>query len=136
MSGLPRTEAYLNRRHPPAPRRSSVWADITRDPKTGHTVAKDYFKALSFYGGLLYLLVLVPAVVLLTDPHLVLPIEPGVVMILLAFGLVGAKIVDNYLNRKTADDSGQPLAVPTPDAIPPEVMPQVANPNAPIAPQP
>jgi hypothetical protein len=101
----------------------SVWADITTDPRTGHTVAKDYFKAVSFYGGIFYLLVLVPVVVLLTDPHIVLPMEPGVAMILLAFGLQGAKILDNYLNRKTADDSGNPLATPPPGFVPP-LMPQ------------
>lgn len=116
----------------PAPRtKRSVWYDITKDPKTGHTVAKDYFKAVSFYGGIFYLLVLVPTVVLLTEPHLVLPIEPGVVMLLLAFGLVGFKIIDNYLNRKTADDAGNPLVVPPPGIVPP-LMPQ--GPDGPIPP--
>lgn len=122
----------------PQPRRQSrppkgIWADITRDPKTGHTVAKDYFKAVSFFGGLFYLLALIPAVVLLTDEHVVLPEAPGITMVLLAFGLVGAKIIDNYLNRKTADDSGNPLVAPPPGVTPP-LMPQA--PNGPIVPSP
>jgi len=30
----------------------SIWADITKDPKTGHTVARDFFKAMAFAGAL------------------------------------------------------------------------------------
>jgi hypothetical protein len=78
----------------------SIWRDITTDPKTGHTVAKDLYKAQSFYAGLFYLLVLVPGVVLVTPAHLVLPIEPGLALVTLAFGFQTLKEVSRYFNRK------------------------------------
>ena len=110
----------------------STWTDITTDPKTGHTVAKDLYKAQSFYAGLLYLLVLVPGVVVLTPAHLVLPIEPGLALVTLAYGLQTLKEVSNYFNRKTADGAGQPLTEP--GTAPPVAMPQVLNPNFPPPP--
>ena len=107
----------------------SVWADITRDPVTGHTVAKDLYKALSFFAGLGYLLVLVPTVVLLTPANLVLPLEPGMALVTLAFGFQTLKEVSRYFQRKTADSAGQVLVEP--GTVPPVVMPQVLNPNFP-----
>ncbi len=105
----------------------STWKDITCD-KDGHVVAKDLYKAQSFYAGLFYLLVLVPAVVLLTPSSLVLPIEPGLALVTLAFSIQVIKEVSNYFNRKTADSYGQVLAEPGTDPVQP--MPQTYNPNA------
>ena len=109
----------------------SVWHDLTRDPKTGAVIAKDYYRALSFFGGLVYELGLTPAVVLVTKEHIIIPQEPGITMILLAFGLTGAKVLDNYLNRQTADASGNPLAVPPPGDTPPPNMSQQPGSPAP-----
>lgn len=105
----------------------SVWKDITTDPRTGHTVAKDLFKAQAFYAGLFYLLLLVPATKLWL--HEDLTTAPGVLLLGLAFGVQALKEGSNYLNRKTADDSGNPLMQAGTEQAP-------ATPNLPLGPQP
>lgn len=111
-----------------------TWPEITTDPKTQRTVAKDYFKAIAFFAGLLYLLVLVPGIVLLTPSHLVLPLEPGIALVMLAFGLQALKEGSNYLNRKTRDADG-PLYEPGPP--PQDIAPQVPIPHEqPVVPAP
>ncbi|GGF26344.1 hypothetical protein GCM10011383_42340 [Hymenobacter cavernae] len=101
--------------------------DITTNAKTNHVVALDLFKALSFFAGLFYFLLLVPTVILVTPSHLVLPMEPGFFLTANGFGLQVVKEGAKYLARKTADDQGNPLATPTSVEPPcePKLMPQV-----------
>ncbi|UPL50538.1 hypothetical protein [Hymenobacter sublimis] len=87
------------------------WKDITQD-KNGHTVAKDLFKALAFFAGLVYMFVLVPAIILVTPNHLVLPLEVGVTLLGAGLSLEIVKEVKGYYQRKTADGTGEPLADP------------------------
>lgn len=103
------------------------WRDITQDPRTHHVVAKDLYKAISFFAGLFYLLVLVPAVVMLTSNRLVLPLESGMALVTLAFGLQTLKEVASFFNRRTKDAKGYPLVEPGPPNQP--LMPQVDSPS-------
>lgn len=106
------------------------WADITQSPP-GHTVAKDLFRAQAFYAGLFLCFWIAYA-----DYQKGRPIsaEPALFLIGYALGVQGLKMYEKYQNRKTADDAGNPLAVPNPPGYVPGVMPQVENPNAPINP--
>jgi hypothetical protein len=117
-------------------RRSTVWRDITTDHQTGHTVFKDWSKAISFLAGLVYLFVLVPGVLLLTawlrpeKEPIVLPVEVGVA--LLGTGLT-TQLIKEYFgqrNRKTQDEDGA-LATAQGEQ-PPPLMPQ----GPPVAPPP
>jgi hypothetical protein len=110
-------------------RRSTVWRDITTDHKTGHTVFKDWSKAISFLAGLVYLFLLVPTVLLLTawlrpeKEPIVLPVDVGVA--LLGTGLT-TQLIKEYFgqrNRKTQDEDGA-LATAEGNPVPPPLMPQ------------
>ncbi|MBX0290102.1 hypothetical protein K3G63_06610 [Hymenobacter sp. HSC-4F20] len=101
--------------------------EITQD-KNGHTVAKDLFKALAFFAGLVYLFLMVPAIILLTPTHIVLPLEIGVTLLGSGLSLEIVKEVKGYYQRKTADSENNALATPAsvePPATNPELMPQV-----------
>lgn len=103
-----------------------TWKEITTD-KNGHTVAKDLFKAVAFFSGLIYLFVLVPAIILLTPNHIVLPLEVGVTLLGSGLSLEVIKEVKGYYQRKTQDDNAAPLATPSSIEPPddPILMPQV-----------
>jgi hypothetical protein len=49
-----------------------------------------------------------------------------------SLGAAGLKVYENYQNRRTATDAGQPLVEP--GFSPPTPMPQPTNPNVPPAP--
>ncbi|SNR92821.1 hypothetical protein [Hymenobacter mucosus] len=106
-----------------------TWRDITVDTRTGHTVAKDLFKATAFYVG-----VSLCCFIAYADFNKGRPISPEPALFLLAYslGAAGLKVYENYANRKTATDAGQPLTEP--GYSPPIPMPQVPNPNVPPAP--
>lgn len=106
------------------PAKHSVWKDITTDHQTGHTVAKDLFKAQAFYLGAFYLVVLMPVAKLVF--HEDLTTAPGMLLLGLAFGVQALKEGSNYLNRKTADDSGNPLMQAGTETAP-------ATPNVPLS---
>lgn len=115
----------------------SVWSNITQDAN-GHTNAKDYFKALSFYAGLVYLFVLVPGVIglclWLRAEHepVILPLEIGLILLGNGVSMQAIKEVSGYFARKSADGNAQPLAKPgyTPPDGNADMMPQPFNPNA------
>jgi hypothetical protein len=115
----------------------SAWSNITKDAN-GHTVAKDYFKAISFFAGLIYLVILVPAVILLClkfrpeHEPVILPIEIGVTLLGSSAYFQAAKEFSAYFARKSADGNAQPLSKPgaTPPDGPADMMPQPFNPNA------
>lgn len=101
------------------------WADITQNPP-GHTVAKDLFRATSFYCGLVLCFWIAFA-----DYRHGREISPETALFLLgyALGTQGLKMYEKFQNRRTADDKGNPLAVPDPPGYTPPLMPQEENPN-------
>jgi hypothetical protein len=112
-----------------------VWLDITTDVNTKHTVAKDLYKALAFFAGLLYLVFLLPLVYILSavwcPPErqpLLLPSDVGFILLGIGTSIQVLKEVSGYFGRKTADASGQVLTEP--GSTPPKPMPQALNPNA------
>ena len=98
-----------------------IWTDITKH--NGVYVAKDVFKALAFFTGLGICI----GSAISSGYGLQISTEPAVLLLLLSFGLQTGKAVENYFQRRTADDNGSPLAVPSsvPDA--PVLMPTVAD---------
>lgn len=106
----------------------SIWADLTKNPKTGHYVAKDVFRTLSFFAGLLLCFVVAAADVYGGGREV--SAEPALFLLAFALGAQGLKQYEVQQNRRTADANGQPLAVPDPPAPAPSIMTQVDNPNA------
>jgi hypothetical protein len=96
------------------------------NPRTGLPSGKSVFATLSFVAGIGMALFAVWA-----DYDAGRPIDKTAVLLLLGNGalLAGYKIYQQQANRRTADEAGQPLAVPPPESEPPAVMPQVENPN-------
>lgn len=103
------------------------WNDLILNPSTGKISQKNLFGVMGFYVG-----TVICAIVVLTE--LARGEKPDTsTMALLSLnglGLTALKIWQNYQNRQTATDAGQPLAAPPPGEVPP-IMPQVPNPNAP-----
>lgn len=108
------------------------WRDITTDPVTGHTIAKDLFKAQAFYAGLLLCFVSAGSDVWGRGREV--SIEPALFLLAYALGAQGLKEYGKFQDRRTADANGQPLAVPNPPGDVPAVMTQTPNPNMPLAP--
>ena len=105
-----------------------IWTDITQNRETGHYVALDVFKAVSFWTGIWMLIFEVAAFVIW---HVDVPTEPAIILLILAFGLQNSKFVQSYFARKTADGYGNALATRnSTEALPalnPELMPQSPN---------
>lgn len=105
-----------------------TWREITQD-SAGHTVAKDLFKALSYIGGIVYLFLLVPFILLKTG--ITLPIEVAIILLGNGLSLDVIKEVKNYNLRRTADGTGAPLA--TQDSVlPPSAGPEIMPTTAPV----
>jgi hypothetical protein len=109
-----------------------IWSDLTKNPTTKHYVAKDVFRTLSFVAGLLLCFVVAAADVYGGGREV--SAEPALFLLAFALGAQGLKQYEVQQNRRTADENGNPLAVPDPPADPPPIMRQVPNPNAPISP--
>ncbi|GAA4393647.1 hypothetical protein [Hymenobacter koreensis] len=107
------------------------WRDITENPP-GHTVAKDLFRAQAFYAGLALCFIKAGADVVANRD---VSAEPAIFLLGYALGVQGLKMYEKYQDRKTADDKGNPLAVPNPPGYTPPIMDQVPNPNAPHTPE-
>ncbi len=104
------------------------WDDLLLNPQTGKVSAKNLFAAASFVVGIALSIMAVWA-----DVQEHRPVEKSAILLLLGNGglLAGMKVYQQQANRRTADEAGQPLAVPPPTTEVPSVMPQVENPNAP-----
>ncbi|GAB2958911.1 hypothetical protein GCM10027048_27590 [Hymenobacter coalescens] len=105
------------------------WDVLIENPATGKASSKNLFTVLGFYVAIvLTVCITVARIREGKDPDwtVILPLT------IQALGLTSAKIVQGYLNRKTATDTGQPLAEP--GTNPPVPMPQPYNPNAPVGP--
>ena len=108
-----------------------IWNDITKNPKTGHYIALDLFKAVCFVAGVFLTLFSAVAKFLLVwmviyadysmrwinvDP----PLAPGIILIGFGLGAQAGKIINTYLGRLTMDGNSNPLAtVATADVSPP-----------------
>ena len=107
------------------------WEDLVVNPQTGKPSAKNLFAAISFIVGIAGAIASMAAD--LYEHRL-----PNLTAVLLLLGngglLAGMKVYQSQANRRTADEAGQPLAVPQPADHAPEVMPQIENPNAPNSP--
>lgn len=106
-----------------------IWCNITQDA-TGHYVALDTFKAISFGCGILHFMVVHPVAEIFYDKDI--SQDAGYWLTSLAFGLQFVKLGASYVKRLTADAQGNPLATPAsvePPATEPELMP-VAAPGA------
>lgn len=110
-----------------------TWADITTDPRTGHTVAKDLFKAWAFVVGVLLVVGAAVADYLAGRP---VGIDGAVLLLSFAFGITLTKSVSEYFSRRTADGNNNPLAVPgtTEPPAEPVLMPQGPAPSPTISP--
>jgi hypothetical protein len=106
----------------------TIFRDITTNPQTGHYVALDVFKAISFVLGCL----------LLIDAQLHgRNVEPALISLFLSYGLQNSKMVSKYFDRKTADGNGQPLvqsgtqeAPVDPVVVTPTIMPKADDQEA------
>lgn len=78
----------------------TIFRDITTSPTTGHYVALDLFKALSFITGL---------GLMVYDTVAGKSVEPGLILLFLAYGLQNSKMVSKYFDRRTADGNGNAL---------------------------
>jgi hypothetical protein len=128
---MSRTDTYPQpqvRRHLPAAKAKpvqagSMWADLTKDPKTGHYVFKDVARVLTLLVG-----VSIVACAAWADYQAKRPIslEGAGILLTYALGVGIQKTYENQQNRRTADDNGNPLAVPGTSEPPgePEIMPQ------------
>lgn len=98
------------------------------NPRTGQPSGKSVFATLSFVAG-----IGIAVFSAFVDWQAGRPVNPVHGLLLLGNGalLAGYKIYQQQANRRTADEAGQPLAVPPPEQAPPPVMEQVPNPNAP-----
>lgn len=98
------------------------WNDLILNPLTGKVSSKNLFGAVGYIVGIGLACVAVGA-----DIYEHRPVSTTTILLLLAngLGLVTAKIVQAYLNRKTKDEDG-PLTQPQPPAPPtePQLMPQ------------
>ncbi len=103
------------------------WNDLILNPQTGKISQKNLFGVMGFYVG-----TVLTAIIVLSQLARDQSPDWGVVGLLTAngLGLTALKIWQNYQNRQTATDTGQPLAAPPPGEVPP-IMPQIPNPNAP-----
>lgn len=119
--------AFLTNKRTPAAPRASMWADLTKDHKTGHYVYKDLSKVVAFVLGCGLVLFAAYA-----DYRAGRPVGEWGTVILLSYALgIGAlKYKELQENRRTADENGNPLAVPGSAEPPstPEVMPQKPQP--------
>lgn len=104
------------------------WDVLIMNPQTGKPSGKNLFASVSFMVGIGLAIQSVQA-----DVRAGRPVEKTAILLLLGNGglLAGMKVYQMQANRRTADDAGQPLAVPPPDEGRPLIMPQVPNPNAP-----
>jgi hypothetical protein len=102
------------------------WEELILNPQTGKPSAKNLFAAMSFVIGIGGAVASIVADIV---EHR--PVEKTAILLLLSNGsiLAGLKVYNMQLNRRTADETGQPLAVPPPATETPVVMPQVVNPN-------
>lgn len=103
------------------------WETLIENPATGKPSLKNMAATVGFIVGI----GLASAVVVVQLWQGRQP-DTAAIMLLLAngLGLSALKVYQQQLNRRTADEAGQPLAVPPPADHAPEVMPQVENPNA------
>jgi hypothetical protein len=109
----------------------TIFRDITTNPQTGHYVALDVFKAISFVLGCS----------LLIDAQLHgRSVEPALISLFLSYGLQNSKIVAKYFDRKTADSAGNPLvqagtqeAPAEPVVVAPTVTPKADGQEIPLA---
>jgi hypothetical protein len=109
------------------------WNELILNPATGKISQKNLFGVMGFYvGTVLTATIIIKQLIDGKNP------DWGVVSLLTAngLGLTALKIWQNYQNRQTATDAGQPLAAPLPPGEVPPIMPQIINPNAPANEQP
>jgi hypothetical protein len=106
------------------------WDDLILNPQTGKISQKNLFGVMGFYIG-----TVLSAIVILTQLRRNQPVDTSALVLFTVngLGLSGLKIYQTQANRRTADEAGQPLAVPPPEEGTPPIMPQVPNPNAPQA---
>lgn len=102
------------------------WSELIINPQTGKPSAKNLFAAMSFVIGIAGAIASIVADIV---EHR--SVEKAAILLLLTNGsiLAGLKVYNMQLNRRTADETGQPLAVPPPTTEVPPLMPQVVNPN-------
>lgn len=104
------------------------WHDLITNPLTGKVSGKNLFGAVGYVVGIGLACVAVGA-----DIYEHRQVNNTTILLLIAngLGLVTAKIVQSYLNRKTKDEDG-PLVQPQPPAPPtePQLMPQAEPPAA------
>lgn len=104
------------------------WQELIVNPLTGKPSAKNLFAAGSFVVGIGGAVVSIAADIMEKRP-----VGQTAILLLLGNGglLAGMKVYQSQMNRRTADDAGNPLAVSQPASPAPEIMEQVENPNVP-----